>query len=296
MSIYSGKCDVADHISGMGGWFDKDGNPVKFSDPNVHALYSDEWLDFLAFKKATGGVLHQHKVLTVTPWNHVEAEKLCPELKVIEHKKIVQDKRQKSGQREDIYYTYKYWGKEYTLKELNKRKVYITIDIHFDTLLDLIPYYPYIVTAACSNDGKQTVYISDQSFVDGELNGYLDLGWYSDYWQHYKKKLQDHYREVILKYYNPAGRELVEPINFVKEIAEDGTERYIGKTLHPIDENFDLKWRWDDGLNHSHWTYPKRIDDHRIEMSKEDFEHFIGASCKVYYVTAEEPKTLSGLR
>ena len=108
--------------------------------------------------------------------------------------------------------------------------------------------------------------------------------------------MQDHYREVVLKYYNPSGRETVELIHFAKEIAENGTEKYIGKTLYPIDENFDLKWRWDDGLNHSHWTSPKRLDDHRIEMSKEDFEHFIGNSCKVYYVTTKEFSVLPSQR
>ena len=34
----------------------KDGNPVKIGDPNVHVYYSDEMLDFIAFKKKTGGL------------------------------------------------------------------------------------------------------------------------------------------------------------------------------------------------------------------------------------------------
>ena len=289
MSMFSGKCDLFDHIMGTAGWYDRDGKPVKMGEGSG-AYYSDEYRDFLEFKKKTGGVLHQHRVLTVTPWNQDEAAKLCPELEVIEHTKIVPDKRQKSGQREEVYYTYKYWGKEYTLKELNKRKVYITIDIHFDTLLDLIPYYPYIVTMSCGN----TVYISSQSYVDEMLENYFEHGYYSDFWQRYKKKLQDHYREVVLTYYNPEGRENEEEITFTKEIAEDGTEKYIGKTLYPIDENFDLEWRWDDGLKHSHWTSPKRVDDHRIEMSKEDFEHYIGNSCKVYYVTVKDYPTILG--
>lgn len=198
MSQFSGKCDLADHIGGMGGWFDKDGNPVNFGDENVHALYSDEWLDFLAFKKATGGVMHQHKKITLTPWNHEEVKKLCKDFDYQEHTRTVQDKRVKSGQREEKYLTYTYYNKEYTLKELNKKGIWITIDIHFDTLLDLIPYYPYLVTMSCGG----TVYISQQSFVDEELDDHLEGGWYSDFWQHYKKELQDHYQEVVLKYYN----------------------------------------------------------------------------------------------
>lgn len=284
MSRFSGKCDLCDHIMGTAGWYDKNGKPVKIGDPGVGALYSDEYRDFLEFKKRTGGVLHQHKVLTVTPWNHEEAVKLCPELEVIEHKKIVSDKRQKSGQREDVYYTYKYWGKEYTLKELNKHKVYITIDIHFDTLLDLIPYYPYIVYMSACNDGKETVFISDQSFVDEEADDHLEHGYYSDFWQYYKKQLQEHYQEIVLRYYNPTGREIKENITFMKETVEDGTEKYIGRTLYPMDENFELKWT----TNKPRWASPKRIDEHRVEMSKEDFEVCLGATQEVYYVQKKD--------
>lgn len=281
MSIYSGKFDLCDFIMGIAGWYDKDGNPAKIGEGSG-AYYSDEYRDFLEFKKRTGGVLHQHKVLTIKPWNHDKAMKLCPELEVIEHKKTVPDKRQKSGQREEVYYTYKYWGKEYTLKELNKRKVYITIDIHFDTLLDLIPYYPYIVSMACSNDGKQTVYISSQSFVDEEVDDDLEHGWYSDFWQHYKKKLQEHYQEIVLRYYNPAGREHIEEVEF--------NEDRVGKVSKPIDENFKPEWRGRGDTVKCHWTSPKVInaEDGLIQISKEDYEHYIGKKALVYYVEAKE--------
>ena len=283
MSIYSGKFDLCDFIMGIAGWYDKDGNPAKIGEGSG-AYYSDEYRDFLEFKKRTGGVLHQHKVLTVTPWNHDEAMKLCPELEIIEHKKTVPDKRQKSGQREDVYYTYKYWGKEYTLKELNKRKVYVTIDIHFDTLLDLIPYYPYIVSMACSNDGKQTVYISSQSFVDEEVDDHLEHGWYSDFWQHYKKKLQEHYQEIVLRYYNPTGREHIEEVEF--------NEDRVGKVSKPIDENFKPEWREQSDTVKPHWTSPKVInaEDGLIQISKEDYEYYIGKKALIYYVEAKEHK------
>ena len=52
MSEYSGRYDLFDHIAGMGGWFDKDGNEVKFGQENVNVYYSDELRDFEAFKKA----------------------------------------------------------------------------------------------------------------------------------------------------------------------------------------------------------------------------------------------------
>ena len=283
MSSYSGKCDLADHIFGLGGFYDRNGNPVKMGDPNVGAYYADEYRDFLAFKKQTGGVIHQHKVIAVTPWNHEEVKKLCPQFEAIPHCRIVPDKRQKSGKREEQYYTYKYWGKEYkNEKELNKHGVYITVDIHFDTLLDLIPYYPYIVSMSSGG----TVFISGQSFVDEELDDHLEHGWYSDFWQHYKKDLQDHYRQVVLRYFNPEGREHVEEVTF--------DEMGLGKVSKPIDENFELEWRWPDDKMHSHWTSPKIKDakEGLVEMSKQDLEGYIGNKALVYYVEAKEHPVL----
>lgn len=270
MSMYSGKCDLADHIMGCGGWYDREGNPVKMGDPNVGAYYSDEYRDFLAFKKLTGGVIHQHKKLKITPWNCEEATKLCPELEIIEQPT-------QSGKRKKVY-TYRYYGKEYTEKELNKHGVWITIDIHFNTLLDLIPYYPYIVSMSCGS----TVYISQESFVDEEIDDHLENGFYSDLWEHYKKELQDHYREVVLRYFNPAGREHVEEVKF--------DDKGIGHVSHPIDENFDLEWRWSNDRTQSHWTSPKIVNAEKGEIliSEQDLNNYIGNTALVYYVEAKE--------
>ena len=133
---------------------------------------------------------------------------------------------------------------------------------------------------SCSKDDKQTVYISSQSFVDEEVDDHLEHGWYSDFWQHYKKKLLEHYQEIVLRYYNPAERETKENITFVKEIAEDGTEKYIGRTLYAMDENFEPKWT----TEAVRWTSPKRLDEYRIEMSKQDFESYLGNYQEVSYV------------
>ena len=274
MSIYSGKCDLYDYIAGSGGWYDRDGNPVQFGQEGIGAYYSDEYRDFLAFKKETAGMLFQHKKMKLTPWNHKEIKTLCPEFDYHEHTRVVEDKRSKTGQREEKYLTYTYWGKEYTLKELNKKGIWVTITIHFNTLLDLIPYYPYIVAMACHG----IVYISQQSFVDEEVDGHLEHGWYSEFWEHYKKELQDHYREIVLTYFNPEGREHIEEVEF--------DENGIGKVSKPIDENFELEWRWEDGKKHSHWTSPKikNAEKGLIQMSKEDLNNYIGKKALVYYV------------
>lgn len=248
-------------------------------DPNVGAYYSDEYRDFLAFKKLTGGVIHQHKKIKLTTWNQDEVKKLCPEFEAIPHCRIIPDKRQKSGKREETYYTYKYYGTEYkNEKELNKHGIWITVDIHFNNLLDLIPYYPYLVSMSCGG----TVYISQQSFVDEELEDHLDGGWYSGFWQHYKKELQDHYREIVLRYFNPAGREHVEEVKF--------DDKGIGHVSHSIDENFDLEWRWPNDRTQSHWTSPKIVNAEKGEIliSEQDLNNYIGNTALVYYVEAKE--------
>lgn len=246
----------------------------------VGAYYSDEYQDFLAFKKATGGVLHQHKRVKLDEWHQDEIAAMCPELKIIAHEETIKDKRCKGGERKETRYTYEYYGKEYTLRELNKKGMWITIDIRFDTLLDLIPYYPYLVSFCYSSDGKQTVYVSDESFVDEERDEHLERGWYSDFWQHYKKELQDHYRDVVLKYFNPAGRERIEEIEF----GFDG----IGMVSRPIDENFRVEWRWADGKIHTHWTSPEVIDaaSGEIRIHENDLK-MLGDKMLVYYVEAK---------
>jgi len=282
MSIYSGKCDLKDHIAGYGGWFNSERKLVKIGDPNVNVYYSDEMLDFIAFKAKTGGVIHQHKRLKVDLFNQNFIAKKCDQFKIIEHKKKVSDKRSKCGYREIISYTYSYYGKEYTLKEINKRGVFITVDIHFDTLLDLIPYYPYIVTSACCDENKETVYISSKSYVDEEYEKHLQNGWESKIYEYYKKELQNHYREVVLTWFNPSGRE-------VKEEAIFNSDRKAILSQN-IDKNFPVEWYFD-GPTKPHWTSPKIIDSNVIEISKDDYDYYLGNWVKVKYVI-EKPYDL----
>jgi len=288
MSRFSGKCDLFDHISGRGGWYDKDGNPVKFGQEGVSVYYSDEMQDFIAFKKETGGVIHQHKKVKVDEWNQDEVAKHCKFFKVIPHEEIIKDKRYNGGERKQTTYTYSYYGKEYTLKELNKHGVWVEIDIHFNTILDLIPYYPYIVACAAYNDGKAYIVISGESYVTEERDGHIEHGYFSDFWEHYAKELQDHYREIVLTYFNPEGRERVKEITFDKN--------GLGYVGEPIDYNFDPDWRWEDGKRHDHWTSPKLVDAEKgcIKISDEDQRHYIGNKALVYYVTTKNAKLYLG--
>ena len=284
MSMFSGTCDLCDHIAGLGGWYDRDGNKVKFGNGNG-PYYSDEYLDFLEFKKRTGGVLHQHKRVTVTEYNLKDVEaRLNGRLRVIERRQDEAEKRSETGRRRSVKRTYEYFGTEYkTLKELNKHGVYVSVDIHFNTLLDLLPYYPYIVSMAACSDGVETVYISGESYVTSERDDHYRFGHFGDFWETYAKRLQDHYREIVLLYYNPEGREVVEEIEF--------DEEGLGKASHPIDDGFDLEWRWADGKSHAHWTSPKLVDADKGEilMHSNDIERF-GRKMLVYYVKKTEHK------
>lgn len=280
MSVYSGKCDLADLVFGQGGYFDKDGKSVKFGD-NVGAYYSDEWLDFLAFRKKTGGVLYQHKNIKVNSYNAEEVKKHCKEFDYKENKTRVPDKRSKTGYREVISYIYTYYGKEYTEKELNnKGGVYITVEIHFDTLLELLPYYPYLTSAVVSGGDKTTVYISDRSFVEQEFDDLVKHGLVGNSRNYYNQELAKHYAEVALEYYNPAGHEISEEVVF----DSDG----VGYTSKKINDrfklNFDMDWLLNKNGHCSHWTSPKIIGENKIQISKQDLEGNVGAIAKIKYV------------
>ena len=165
---------------------------------------SDEMEAFLEFKKATGGVIYQHVKVKITERNQEYISNLASndfEFKLIPHTKIVPDKRLKSGSKEVTTYTYSYWGKEYSsLKEINKHGVYIRKEIHFETLLDLIPYYQYLVSASSHSNGKTTVYITDESYPDIRYKEGLTYG-YDTNGDLSKHDLAEHYIEVVKKYY-----------------------------------------------------------------------------------------------
>ena len=237
MSRYSGCCDLYDHISGLGGWFDKDGKPVKFG--KASRYYSDEMLDFIEFKRQTGGVIHQHKKVKVSKWNQEDVKNHCPGFNFTKHTRKIPDKRCKSGFREETYYTYTYYGKEYTsLKELNKKNIYITIDIHFDTLLDLIPYYPYIVSACSHNSDSSPesyVFISEKPYPIEQRDERLKTGGLIDYsFQRYQRDLNEHFRDVVLEYYNPAGREQTESLT----VHEENGRKFVRPS-----REIDTAWR-----------------------------------------------------
>lgn len=292
MSFLSGKCDLLNHISGLGGWYSREGKPVKFGDKRVDAYYSDIYQDFLVFKKKTNGTLYQHKrIKEVNRWNQEFIEKNCPAFKIIEKAYVIPDKRTKNGQRVETEYFYEYYGKLYTAKELKKKGgVFVTVEIHFNNLLELAPYFPYIVTCAACDKEKEYIVISNEPWPEEEYNRGLQNG-FEHSRNYYVHKLAEYTRELTLRYFNPADREVFEQVKFSLDDAKEGdTPMYIGQVSWHIDENFPVEWILAKE-DKTHWTSPRVVDAEQglIEMSKEDFTNFIGSKVMVKYVRYEEP-------
>ncbi len=176
MSRYSSKCDLFDFMMMSDG---------------------DELKAFEIFKKETGGVLHQHRKVTVTELNRDWVAKHS-QLTWREEEFV---KTLKNGKtRKAINTVYRYWGSEYpTLKKLNKKGVYVTIDIPFETILDLIPYYPYAIAACSHGDGKSLIVLADKPEPDSRFDAQLSRGYCDEprFPSYYKGELQAHYIDVV---------------------------------------------------------------------------------------------------
>lgn len=183
MSKFSGKCDLYDHIMMM----------KQYPHPNnPNILVSDELECFELFKEATNGVIYKSINVQVNQHNQEIISKMCPYFNF--------EPLPRPSRRHKQRYMYKYFGKDTTLKELNKTGISIDMPIYFDSLLDIIPYYPYIITCAFCTDGKQHIILSNKSFVDSRIEDGLKYGHFP--YVDYKKELQKHYIEVVHRYFS----------------------------------------------------------------------------------------------
>lgn len=273
---FSGKADLYDTIM-MQHPRCKNGSDKKEDLDKSRGYYSDELECFNEFKEKTGGVIYQHQEIKVTEQNQDLVAKLNNSFEVIE---LPLEENQRKHR-----YIYKYFGKEYkSLKELNKKGIFITKEIHFNTILDLIPYYPYIVTMSNSLNEKMTVFISQESFVDSEERKMLNVGYESTMPSYYRKQLQKHYIDIVQRYYTPKQENIMfELIKF--------DEKRVGKTQYPIDDRFEVKWCVKD-KSIPYWTDPKVIDykEGLIEISEQDYSGSIGKECYVKYCKYEKPR------
>lgn len=258
----------------MGGWYDKEGNSVNYGQEGVYTRYSNILKDFESFKEKTNGVIYQHKKVNLQSWFREDEYNFIKEhsaLGAFDYTKVEEEKSKP-------IYIFTYWDKEYTFKELKKKGVWVEVPIHFNTLLDLLPYLPYIVTSG----GGNHVVISDKSEVDESRDNFIcNNATDSVMFDSYKKELADLYKEVCKEYFlkDIDKRTKIVPITdiFRDECKEGDTSRgYILQIQDDeIDYMHDIEFVWKDGNKHSHWTSPKYIDEHNIAIDEKDVEYFL---------------------
>ena len=127
---------------------------------------------------------------------------MCPEFKVLSHTVTLKDKRYKEGKKEKTFYTYSFRGKEYTtLDKLNKEHIYILRKIYFDNIVELIPYFPYIIACSSHSKDEEHIIISRKSYIEQIYDSNLEFGsTHPDDFNHiYRKRLADITKEIILK-------------------------------------------------------------------------------------------------
>ena len=145
MSYITGKCDLYDHVYMIG------------SKGTTNSMSKKEM--FEVFKRRTNGTIHQCIRVPVTKFNIDFLIKHNTYLNRTDHN------------------TYILFNKEYkTLKQLNKAGVYYTRDIHFDTMLDLVPYLPYIIAMMTSDENGEYIVISEKSYIDSYYLECLEYG------------------------------------------------------------------------------------------------------------------------
>lgn len=199
MSRFSGKSDLADTI------FMQKMYPIYPGNPNS-PLTSDEMECFNIFKEKTGGRIHQHFSLELSESN------IDFEIKNVNNPNILSKREVPWGDGKEHRtkkYVYIYWGKEYnSIKELNKKGYYATKSIGFNTLLDIIPYYPYIVSfMSGGEDGKLFIVISGQSYVDHQEEEARKYGYDTEMTNYYRTALQEHYVEVVNNYFSGGNKD-----------------------------------------------------------------------------------------
>lgn len=168
MSKFSGKCDFYDQI-------------FMFSD------HENEIDAFNEFKDKTGGVIHIQTPLIFR--NKKEVLKEIERLNNPDKLKYDKDKK-----------VFVYYGREFkSAAALNKVGYVYLRDVKFEDPIDLIQYYPYLISMSyCSND-SQYIVLSSESYpmMEYKENKYYtsrSLKWYND-------ELKAEFIRVVKTYY-----------------------------------------------------------------------------------------------
>ena len=258
MSCFSSKCDLFDHVyAGSSNW--------------------EEYFDaFEAFKKKTGGKLYQERKVLVSDYNLDDICEMNPQLSYSDVKVVKTNKKGES--KESIERHFFYWDREYeSLKKLNKKGVYVRIEIPFENVLDLIPYYPYVIACDYWSKDKEFVVLAQQPFPDSEIEDRLEGGWFKkgsiDFQFHYKHELAEHYREVIEELNRDLRLRWCQINLRDVPMAKEG-DWYLIHTENDIDLNQPVEWFFPGGAK-THWTSPKYRDIRTIAVSVQDVDEYL---------------------
>lgn len=178
MSKFSGKCDLYDHVFMIGS--------------RDTTADMSELEKFEVFKQRTEGKIYQSRKLTLEKWN------IDYEIQYIDNPNILR-KEKENGR-----WKYYYYGKKFaSLTALNKYGYYTLFTIKIDTLLDLIPYYPYVISILVCSDSSDYIQICSTSQVDSELmEPWRKVKYDGDsYFYHYRDALRDELIRVAKEYY-----------------------------------------------------------------------------------------------
>jgi len=170
MSKFSGKCDLYDHVMMIG---------CMGCNKNM-----TEMEKFEIFKQRTNGKIYQNKELVLTTSN------IDDEIKVRNNPEIL--RKEKINGRWKYFYNGKMFS---SLKALNNYGYYSKVEIIIDSLIDLVPYYPYIIAASCSTSDNEYIVISNDSYPKQKLQ----KPWYKLYCLENKNNLSTYYQDELRK-------------------------------------------------------------------------------------------------
>lgn len=181
MSKFSGRADLYDYVY------------------STVQTWDDYFQAFDDFKKKTKGKIYQYRKILVTEDNR-DYIKSKVNLSYSNYTKNITDN---NGVKKEILETsYLYQDIIYpNIKALNKHGVYIPFELPFDTVFDLIPYYPYTISSATSNENSAYIVVADKSSPEDILDERLMSGsvWNGslDFYHRYNHALTEHFKDVV---------------------------------------------------------------------------------------------------
>lgn len=214
MSMFSGKCDLYDYMSMMKS-YQHDG-----------VIHSDELECFNIFKKKTGGKIYQTQHIPLTKYNMEMIRDMIASGTLITNIQEITITTGKTPYHIKYTVNKQVIEKDYTANQIDglNHKIYCFYnrEIPFESIFDLVPYYPYLVAQANMSPDSIHIVISSESYIKESYESALKYGKISKTCSMHAQDLQAHYLGLIKQY----GDELFNP-NYVYNDIAPTTEESI---------------------------------------------------------------------